>query len=422
MRIPVFILPLLLAGTLAAQDMPSVKDQAKQYVDTLAGPAMYGRGYVQGGDSLAAEWIAKQFDRIGLEKLNDKHFEPFTFPVNSFPDPIALSVDGTLLQPGIDYLLDPASGPADGKYDLIHLGVNDLATPERKAVTMGVVSGNAAVLHFPHTTDADSLAMYNDWENELARAVPVIRIGGEKLTWSVAGTQSRNAVIEMRAGVMPDSARTATIHVQNRFIPRHTARNVLGVAKAKGGSKDWLLVTAHYDHLGMMGQALFPGANDNASGVSMLLSLAEWFKKHPPKTNILFVAFAAEEAGLKGSQWFVADRPIDLSRIKMLVNLDLNGTGDEGITVVNATAQQGIYDQLVAINEKTQDLPQVKSRGPACNSDHCPFVQKGVPAIFIYTMGGVSYYHDVMDRPETLPLTKFDGLYRTLATLLSTLK
>ena len=114
--------------------------------------------------------------------------------------------------------------------------------------------------------------------------------------------------------------------------------------------------------------------------------------------------------------------PIDLSRIKMLVNLDLNGTGDEGITVVNATAQQGIYDQLVAINEKTQDLPQVKSRGPACNSDHCPFVQKGVPAIFIYTMGGVSYYHDVMDRPETLPLTKFDGLYRTLATLLSTLK
>ncbi len=67
-------------------------------------------------------------------------------------------------------------------------------------------------------------------------------------------------------------------------------------------------------------------------------------------------------------------------------------------------------------------VKEVRSRGPACNSDHCPFVQKGVPAIFIYTMGGVSYYHDVMDRPETLPLTKFDGLYRTLATLLSTLK
>ena len=422
MRAPLLLLSLLLTGALAAQEMPSVKDQAKQYVDTLAGPAMYGRGYVRGGDSLASEWIAKQFDRIGLDKLDGKRFEPFTYPVNTFPDSISLTVDGTLLKPGIDYLLDPASGPADGRYDLVQLSVQDLATPERKALTMGVVMGHAAVLRFPTTTDADTLAMYSGWESELARTVPVFRIGGEKLTWSVAGTQSRNAVIEMRAGVMPDSARTATIHVQNRFIPRHTARNVLGVAKAKGGSKDWLLVTAHYDHLGMMGQALFPGANDNASGVSMLLSLAEWFKKHPPRTNILFVAFAGEEAGLKGSQWFVVDRPIDLSRIKMLINLDLNGTGEEGITVVNATAQQAVFDQLVAINEKTKDLPQVKSRGPACNSDHCPFVQKGIPAIFIYTMGGVSYYHDVMDRPETLPLTKFDGLYRTLVTLLTNLK
>ncbi|MEO8734280.1 MAG: M28 family peptidase, partial [Flavobacteriales bacterium] len=307
MRIPFMLLPLLFSGALVAQELPSVKDQAKQYVDLLAGPTMHGRGYVQAGDSLAAEWIAAQFERIGLDKLNDKRFEPFTFPVNSFPDSISLSVDGTLLKPGIDYLLDPASGPANGKYELVYLGVSDLASPERKALTMGVVMGHAAVLNFPHTTNADSLAMYSDWESELARTVPVFRIGGEKLTWSVAGTQTRNAVIEMRAGVLSDSARTATIHVQNRFIAKHTARNVFGVAKAKGGSKDWLMVTAHYDHLGMMGQALFPGANDNASGVSMLLSLAEYFKKHPPRTNILFVAFAGEEAGLKGSQWFVAD-------------------------------------------------------------------------------------------------------------------
>ncbi|MBS1945011.1 MAG: M28 family peptidase, partial [Bacteroidetes bacterium] len=146
--------------------------------------------------------------------------------------------------------------------------------------------------------------------------------------------------------------------------------------------------------------------------------LAEWFKKHPAKVNILFVAFAGEEAGLKGSEWFVVDRPLDFSRIKLVLNLDLNGTGDDGITVVNATEQKAVYDKLVAINTKTQDLPQVKARGPACNSDHCPFVQKGIPAIFIYTMGGVSYYHDVNDRPETLPLTKFDGLYRTLVALI----
>ncbi|MCO5276289.1 MAG: M28 family peptidase [Flavobacteriales bacterium] len=420
MRTPLFTALFLLAATAPAQQLPSVKEQAKRYVDTLASPAMFGRGYVGSGDSLAAEWIAKQFDRIGLEKLNGTRFEPFSFPVNAFPDSVALSVDGKQLTPGVDYLVDPASGSSAGSFDLVHLTLQDLLSPERKAMTLGVVMGHAAVLHFPPTSNPDTLALYAALQNELSRYAPVIREGGEKLTWSVAGAPVRNAVLEVRKGVLTDSSRTADIRVVNRFTPRHEARNVWGVAKGKG--KDWLLVTAHYDHLGMMGQALFPGANDNASGVAMLLSLAEHFKKNRPKLNILFVAFAGEEAGLKGSEWFVVDRPMDMARIKLVLNLDLNGTGEEGITVVNATEQKAVYDKLVAINTKTQDLPQVKARGAACNSDHCPFVQKGIPAIFIYTMGGVSFYHDVNDRAETLPLTKFDGLYRTLVALIRGMK
>lgn len=410
----------LLSAFLFAQELPSVKAQARQYVETLASPQFQGRGYVQGGDSLAADWIARQFDRIGLGRLNGTRFEHFGFPVNTFPDSIGFRVDGRMLDPGTDFLVDPASGTSNGDFALVHVKLADLLTPERKAMTLGVVQGHAAVLHFPPTTNADTLQLYGALENELARYGPVIRLGGQKLTWSVASTSARNAILEVRQGLLPDTARHASIRVFNSFVPRHMARNVWGVAKGK--SKDWLLITAHYDHLGRMGQALFPGANDNASGVSMLLSLAEWFKKHPAKCNILFVAFAGEEAGLKGSEWFVVDRPMDFSRIKMVINLDLNGTGDDGITVVNASAQKATFDKLVAINEKTHALPQVKPRGPACNSDHCPFTQKGIPAIFIYTMGGVPYYHDVHDRAETLPLTKFDELYRTLVTLIGPLK
>ena len=136
---------------------------------------------------------------------------------------------------------------------------------------------------------------------------------------------------------------------------------------------------------------------------------------------MLFIAFAGEEAGLQGSTWCVTDRPIDLSSIRMMINLDLNGTGEEGITVVNSTEQQKLFDELVAINAKEKLLAVVKPRGPACNSDHCPFVQKGVPAVFIYTMGGISAYHDVFDKPETLPLTEFDDLYRLLAAALKTI-
>jgi hypothetical protein len=413
----------LVALGLTAQELPSVKETARAYVDTLAGPAMHGRGYVLSGDRIAGDWMAKQFDRIGLERLDGQRFEAFSFPVNTFPDSVKVMVDGKVLKPGVDFIVDPASGSSDGTFEIMRVRLADLTDKAIRSRTMGEISGHAVLLNFPETHDPDSLQLLDGLQAQVSRYAPVIRQGGEKLTWSVAGEHAGHAVIVVKAGTVPDSARTVTLQVRNVFVAKHNARNVLGVVKAKGNSKDWLVVTAHYDHLGMMGpDALFPGANDNASGSSMLLCLAQWAKDHPQKFNILFVAFAGEEAGLKGSQFFVADHPLDLSRIKLLINLDLNGTGDDGITVVNADSQKKVYDKLVAINESTHRFPVVKARGAACNSDHCPFTQAGVPAIFIYTMGGVSYYHDVMDRPETLPLTKFDELYRTLAELIASLK
>jgi hypothetical protein len=423
MRVRLVALGLLLSLGLGAQELPSVKETARAYVDTLAGTAMHGRGYVLSGDRIAGDWMGKQFDRIGLERLNGQRFEVFSFPVNTFPDSVQVSVDGKVLKPGVDFIVDPASGASDGTYDLLRVRLADLTDPAIRSRTMGEISGHAVLLDFPETHNADSLQLFQELQAEVSRYAPVIRQGGEKLTWSVAGEYAGHAIIEVKAGTIPDTARTVTLRVKDLFVPKHNARNVLGVVKAKGNSKDWVLVTAHYDHLGMMGpDALFPGANDNASGSSMLLCLAQWAKDHPQKFNMLFVAFAGEEAGLKGSGFFVKDHPLELSRIQLLINLDLNGTGDDGITVVNADSQKKVYDKLVAINASTHRFPVVKARGVACNSDHCPFTQAGVPAIFIYTMGGVSYYHDVMDRPGTLPLTKFDELYRTLAELIASLK
>ena len=135
------LLPLLLVSCAAlppqgnAQDLPAVKDKAKGYVNVLAGPDMHGRGYVQGGDSLAADWIAKQFERLGVDPLNGRRFERFSFPVNSFPDSVRVNVDGRALVPGVDFIVDPASGKADGHYRLVRLTLEDLLTPERRSMT-----------------------------------------------------------------------------------------------------------------------------------------------------------------------------------------------------------------------------------------------------------------------------------------------
>jgi hypothetical protein len=100
--------------------------------------------------------------------------------------------------------------------------------------------------------------------------------------------------------------------------------------------------------------------------------------------------------------------------------LDLLGTGDEGITVVNATEYKTAFESLKNSNEQQHLLPTIKPRGKAANSDHYWFTERGVPCFFIYTMGGISAYHDVHDRPETLPLTRYKNVFRLLTTFIAT--
>jgi aminopeptidase YwaD len=76
------------------------------------------------------------------------------------------------------------------------------------------------------------------------------------------------------------------------------------------------------------------------------------------------------------------------------------------------------FKKLSKINKKKDYVPKVKIRGRAANSDHFWFSQLGVPAFFIYTVGGIQAYHDVYDRPETLPLTEFDDLHDLIIDLL----
>ena len=421
-RIAYVVLLLLSASAANSQDAATITLRARAWLDTLTSPSFHGRGYVNDGQRIASDWIAKQFGRMGLQPVKQDFFEPFQFNVNTFPDSVIVSIDGKRLVPGIDFLVDPASGKADGTFGIVHITHKDLNGPERRNMTMGVLSGKAACVHWPETKNADSLRLFRKWEEDLMHYGPVLK-PGSKLTWSVAQEAMPHPLIEVASNALTDSSAVLELHVQNKLLVRNPARNVLGMVKGKG--KKWVVVGAHYDHLGRMGpDALFPGANDNASGTAMMLSLAEHYaqKGNKPKHNLLFVAFAGEEAGLVGSEWCAVDRPIDWADVRMMINLDILGTGDDGIMVVNATAQQKAFDQLVAINGSKGYLKEVKARGPACNSDHCPFVQRGVPAIFIYTLGGVAYYHDVLDRSETLPLTEFADLHALLRDYINAVK
>lgn len=153
------------------------------------------------------------------------------------------------------------------------------------------------------------------------------------------------------------------------------------------------------------------------------MSLLKGIVKNPlKKFNVIFVAFAGEEAGLLGSSYMADHCPVDLKKIRFLFNLDLQGTGEEGATIVNATLHEKEFKLLTNLNKKTKSLVQIKPRGTAANSDHYPFSQKGVPAFFMYTMGGSKAYHDINDQADQLSLFAFDGITKLVDTFLRKLK
>ena len=127
---------------------------------------------------------------------------------------------------------------------------------------------------------------------------------------------------------------------------------------------------------------------------------------------MVFIAFAAEEAGLIGSTYFVENPLIKLNEIKFLLNFDIMGAGEDGIQIVNSSIFTKEYELLNKINENEILIKEIRKRGEACNSDHCPFYRKGVPSFFTYTLGGPGHYHDPWDTAESLNLYGFENLKR----------
>ncbi len=166
------------------------------------------------------------------------------------------------------------------------------------------------------------------------------------------------------------------------------------------GDVDTMIVfTAHYDHLGMSGDTLFPGAHDNASGTAAILDLARMTNLQRGHYTYVFLIFGGEEAGLVGSRYFVEHPLVNLSKVKLLINIDLFCGGDEGLMVVNANDRSTIacVDLLQRINDERGYAEKIGRRDNAPNSDHY-FFSDECPSIFIYTLGGpYGGYHSPTD-------------------------
>tara|TARA_B100001059_G_scaffold97443_1_gene96720 strand:+ start:9111 stop:10322 length:1212 start_codon:yes stop_codon:yes gene_type:complete len=379
--------------------------QANETVQILCSDEFAGRGYVDSGDRVAANYIVKRFKSLSLKSFEKGYKQPFDLSVNNITS-TKLLLDNKELKSGFDYLVAPSSPTLSGDYKVFHISQkmlysNRIAKKVCKAIKRGYV---------PVISDFDkkdqALKKTISEIQKLSDKGPIIFLK-DKLSWSVSTTQSKGVEIWMLDSVFNQFSKDIHINITSIFVSSYESNNVVGYVEGIEYPDSFIILCGHYDHLGKMGDAIFYGANDNASGIAMLLDLASYFSEHPQKYSVAFIAFGGEELGLLGSLNYIRNPLIPLNRTKFVFNMDLMGDGSKGATIVNGKIYKSYFKQLTKINSEGSYLPAIHSRGKAANSDHYFFSEAGVPSFFIYLMGDYDFYHIPQDNSFNLKLGEF---------------
>lgn len=402
---------LLFSVSVFSQDL----SYARQVIDTLCSPYMSGRGYSNNGDRKAAAYIAAEFKRMNALPFGQDYYQFFNIDANVFKGNMNLLLNRQMLTPGIDYLIHPGSAGIIGTYKVVQIKEKWLLDDKNFTKLLeNTYEGKVLYLNYK-PKNAKQLQGKLGVLQSAVKAAAYLTAEDKKLTWHISGQPKYQTEITVLRKKIPRKLKTASFNIDNTYVTGYQTQNVAAFIRGTQYPDSFFVFTAHYDHLGQMGSHQYiPGANDNASGVAMLLSLMSHYSQNPPPFSVAFIAFSAEELGLIGSKYYTEHPLFPMSGIRFLVNLDLVGTGSEGAMVVNATDFPDAFNLLQLLNQQQEYLPRIKSRGPAANSDHYWFYKSKVPCFFIYTMGGIQAYHDVFDRPETLPLDRFSELCKLL--------
>ncbi|HWE36822.1 MAG TPA: M28 family peptidase [Isosphaeraceae bacterium] len=215
-------------------------------------------------------------------------------------------------------------------------------------------------------------------------------------------------------------------------IPGETPGRNVG-ARLVGNDPDlrdqWIILAAHYDHLGVRKGVLYPGADDNASGVAMVLEAARCLASATgdarPKRSVMFLGFDLEEIGLFGSRHFVRNPPVPIEKIRLFITADmisraLGGVCEPYVFVFGSEHAPGLRPWIAASTETGSKL-KLGLLGTDFlildRSDYGPFQRRRVPYLFFST-GENPRYHTPRDTPETLDYPKFEAISRLIIALL----
>lgn len=201
-------------------------------------------------------------------------------------------------------------------------------------------------------------------------------------------------------------------------------QNLIGYIPGKLSDR-YMVISGHYDHVGIRQGEVYPGADDNASGVSALLAIAAYYSKNQPNHSLIFAAFDAEEMGLRGAHEFVKNPSVPIEQILLNINMDMVSRNDEKRLVAAGTYHTPdlipMLDQVksdVITLIKGYDVPGTGREDWTRQSDHGAFHAIGIPFIY-FGVEDHPDYHTPRDTFENIQPTFF---YHAVQTVLEAIK
>ncbi|REL29239.1 peptidase M20 [Rhodohalobacter sp. SW132] len=210
-------------------------------------------------------------------------------------------------------------------------------------------------------------------------------------------------------------------HTNRRTNEEFTdAVNLIGYIEGSANQDRYIVVTAHYDHLGISDGEIYNGADDNASGTGGLMAAAAYFTDNQPENSIMFIAFDAEEQGLGGARYFVENPVVSLEDMVLNINMDMISTNFEDELYAVGTYHYPYLKPM--IEEYTADASidvlfgydsDEWDQDWTLSSDHGPFHQQGVPFVY-FGVEDHDHYHAPTDTFENINPEFYRNSVRTI--------
>jgi len=425
------------------------------HVRYLSSDSLKGRQAGMPGDSLSAEYIKNELVSYGLAPLSGDGLQRFKVASRIVPgEENSFSINEKTYTPEKDFTPLAFTSNADLQSEVLFVGYgfninndslkwNDYKGIDVKGKWVLIIRADPepdkSVSPFiPFSGDRDKALLAKDMgaagvlmvsgpafdpqdtfeslnSSDYSVDIPVIRIKRDVANDILAKAKTTVANLEKKLNDTRKPASLATgVMVKAKaeiIIEKNNTRNVVMLLPGQDElfKNEYIIIGAHFDHLGMGGPgsssravdtvAVHHGADDNASGVAMMLELAEKFAhtKGSHKRSIIFIAFTGEELGLLGSKYFTENPGIDLSKVNAMINLDMVGrlTDSTSLQIAGVGTAEGFKDFVIA-NSDTSIIKFSFSNEGYGPSDHSSFYGKNIPVLF-YSTGAHLDYHTPSD-------------------------